>query len=158
MAKLSPTSISDRQLRLMNPVMKLLIRRGVGSLAREMMVINWTGRKSGRVLSTPVSRFDGDAGLVYTTTTSGFRHNFVDGWPAQLQLGRDLVSVNGLLVADPDAVASRMISVLDELGPKRGARNLGINMADRPSMGELTAFVADTGWSVIDFTPLAQGT
>ena len=153
MAELSPTAMSDRQLRLMNPVMRQLIKRGVGSLSREMMVVNWNGRKSGQSLWTPVSRFDGKGGSVYTTTPSGWRHNFADPWPAQLQLGRDLTPVTGVLVSDPGAVADRMLGVIDELGMKRGPRNLGIEMSDRPSREELVDFCGETGWSVIDFSP-----
>ncbi len=153
MAEISATHLSDRLLRLMNPVMRVLIRTGVGSLSREMMVINWTGRRSGRSLRTPVSRFDGTDGLVFTTTPSGFRHNFSEGWPAQLQLGRQLVAVEGHMISDPGAVADRMFAILDDIGLKRGARNLGINMSARPEQQELVDFVAETGWSIIDFRP-----
>lgn len=147
--------MSPRLLQALNPVMRTLIKRGIGSMSREMMVINWTGRKSGRSLRTPVSRFGGDDGLVFTTTPSGFRHNFADGWPAELQLGRELVAVHGQMVADPEAVTDRMFGVLDDLGLKRGTRNLGINMSERPGRQELIDFVAETGWSIIDFTPEA---
>lgn len=148
--------MSDLHLRILNPVMRTLIRRGIGSMAREMMVIHWIGKKSGRPLSTPVSRFDAEGDFVFTTTPSGFRHNFASGWPAQLQLGRRLVPVTGQMVSDPEEVALRMLTVLDTHGLKRGQRNLGINMTDRPDQQELTEFVAETGWSILDFTPTEE--
>jgi hypothetical protein len=152
MANLRPSDISDLQIRLLNPVVRQLVRRGVGSAARDMMVVHWEGRKSGKAFSTPVSRFAGEGEAVFMTTTASYKHNFVDGWPAMLQLGKQRHEAVGLLVSEPGAVAARLESVLEDLGPKRGQRNLGLQFDTQPTTAEFVALVEDTGWAVIDFT------
>ncbi len=154
MTNLRPSDISDLQVRLLNPVVRQLVKRGIGSVSREMMVVQWTGRKSGKVFSTPVSRFAGKDGGVFMTTTASYKHNFADGWPAVLQLGKERRDAVGHLVSNPPDVATRLASVLDQLGAKRGQRNLGLQFDTRPTATEFVDFVEDTGWAVIDFTIL----
>lgn len=152
MANLRPSDISDLQIRLLNPIVRQLVQRGIGSAARDMMVVHWKGRKSGKAFSTPVSRFAGQGEAVFMTTTASYKHNFEDGWPAILQLGKQRHEAVGLLVSDPGAVAARLESVIEALGAKRGQRNLGLQFDTPPTTAELVAFVEDTGWVVIDFT------
>lgn len=54
----------DAVLRLMNPVVRRLLRTPLlGSMRKELMVVSFSGRKTGRRYSVPVSAHRIDDGL-----------------------------------------------------------------------------------------------
>ena len=72
----------ERLLRAVNPAVRFLLGTPLGgSLRRQMMVLNFTGRKSGRRYSIPVSAHRIDNNL-YALASAGWKANFRDGMAA----------------------------------------------------------------------------
>lgn len=72
------------------------------------LVLQWTGRKSGRTFATPVSYVRGDDGSLLITSDSPWVHNFTDGAPVTVWLKGRRVAARAELVADPDAAADAL--------------------------------------------------
>ena len=71
-------------LRLINPLLGFLLRTPLAGPARkQLMVLSFTGRKTGRPYSIPVSAhvIDGD---LYALAGAAWKQNFRDGAPAQV--------------------------------------------------------------------------
>ena len=153
MATVERANHNPRVMSVVNPLMKFLVGRGWGSMADQLMVLHWTGKKSGNTYSTPVSRFELDDKL-FTQTKAGFKSNFVGGGPAELEFGGKRGAYIGTAIDDTEVVGQRMRSVLDSLGVKKGARALGLKIEGDPTTAELAAFASEDGAVVIDFEPI----
>ncbi len=71
-------------LRAVNPAVQFLLGTPLGGgLRRQMMVFNFTGRKSGRQYSVPVSAHQLDNAL-YALASAGWTANFRDGASAEV--------------------------------------------------------------------------
>ncbi|MEL6984329.1 MAG: hypothetical protein AAFO29_18020 [Actinomycetota bacterium] len=152
MATIVRSTPSPFVMAIVNPVVEFLVRRGRGPIAKRLMVLHWTGRKTGTAYSTPVSRHEFD-GRLFTKTRAGYKYNFVGGGPAELIVDGERRPVVGTTIDDPEIVGRRMRAVLDELGTKQGARALSLKIEGDPKADELARFAADDGLVVLDFTP-----
>jgi deazaflavin-dependent oxidoreductase (nitroreductase family) len=73
------------------------------------IVLQWTGRKSGRTFATPVSYVQGeDADNLLITSDSPWVHNFADGAPVTVWLKGKRRQAQAELVADEDAAAQAL--------------------------------------------------
>ena len=153
MATISRSTPNPRLMKAINGPVAFLIERGLGPVAAQLMVLHWTGRKSGRAFSTPVSRMELD-GQLFTKTRAGYKHNFVGGGPAELVIDGERRPYTGTVIDSPDVVGQRLRAVLDAKGLKRGARSLGLTIEGDPTAAELAAFVEDDGSVIIDFEPV----
>lgn len=71
-------------LRLVNPILRSLLHTPLaGPLRTQLMVVSFTGRKTGRHFSIPLSAHVIDNDL-YALTEAGWKHNFSDGAAAQV--------------------------------------------------------------------------
>jgi hypothetical protein len=150
MASVSRTNHNPTVMKMINPFVKFLVRRGWGSIANDVMVLHWNGRKSGNSYSTPVSRFEIN-GQLFTQTKAPYKSNFAGGGPAELVTPSKRASYTATLVADAAAVGQRMHTVLNSQGIKKGSRALGLKIRGEPSVAELAEFVAADGAAIIDF-------
>ena len=104
----NPISIShppDAFLRVVNPIMKLLLRTPFAGAARnQLMVVNFTGRKSGRAYSIPLSAHLIDGNL-YAMAAATWKNNFRDGAPAQVLHNGKTTTMRGELITDKALVA-----------------------------------------------------
>ena len=84
-------SLLGAVLKVWNPVMKAILRSPFHwPLSRWFAVVSWTGRKTGRHYSTPVS-YVLDGSTVWVTTGDRWWHNVRDGGMLGIQLrGRRL--------------------------------------------------------------------
>ncbi|MEM9656575.1 MAG: hypothetical protein AAGA65_31160 [Actinomycetota bacterium] len=114
------------------------------------MVLHWKGRKTGQAYSTPVSRREQD-GKLFAMTRAGFKHNFVGGAPAELVVDGKRSPYLATAIDDPDVIGRRMRAVLDDLGPKQGARALALTIEGDPTEAELAAYAAAQGYMLLDF-------
>lgn len=70
--------------RLLNPVMKSVLRSPLHAMVSDqIMILSFTGRKTGQTYSTPVSYFK-DNKTVYCFTHAGWLKNLVGGAKVQL--------------------------------------------------------------------------
>lgn len=84
---------------------KLLQSRFHGLASKGLMVISWSGRKTGKRFSTPVGyQLDGEAVVVLISKPAekGWWKNFRSPWPAELTLKGEELTMMGTVVS-PDS-------------------------------------------------------
>jgi hypothetical protein len=142
-------------LRAVNPLLGLLLRTPLAGSARDqMMVVNVTGRKSGRRYSIPVSAHTIDNTL-YALTSAPWKNNFHDGATAEVLRGGKTTTMHGVLITDPATVAALSHRCAESYGTKRAQRMMGLKFRDNriPTLQEFTEAAAREHMSAIKFTP-----
>ena len=141
-------------MRLINPLTKRFLRRG-GKISERLVILHFTGRKSGREYSTPVGYRTID-GRIALLTNSGWRHNFRGGADVQVTLKGDTIDARARLLSSPAAVAEIYDRLIGELGWQKAGRELGIriNADRRPTLGELEEMIQKSGLSIVWIDPV----
>jgi hypothetical protein len=142
-------------LRAVNPAVKFLLGTPLGgSLRRQMMVLNFTGRKSGRQYSVPVSAHQLD-NVLYALASAGWTANFRDGANAEVRWDGKTTTMRGELIRDPATVAALGHRVAESYGPKKAQRMMGLKFRDNrvPSLEEFTEAAQRDGMRAVKFTP-----
>jgi hypothetical protein len=142
-------------LRAINPVLRVALRTPVlGSALKDFMVVNFTGRKSGRRFSVPVSahHLDGD---LYVILEAGWKHNFAGGAPADVLHAGKTIPMQGQLITDPATVADTARRVATAYGPKRAQHAMGLKFPTDtvPSLAEFTEAAKRLHMAMIRLTP-----
>lgn len=144
--KPSPTPSGARppmprlMFKLVNPLMKLALRSPLHArMSGRLMVLSFTGRKSGKRVSTPVGYVrDGEKILVFTH--SAWRHNFVQPAPVTMRIQGKDVTGTALLVQDParmkDIIQKMMRANGEEMGRRMG---LWVENIDTLPAGQVAA-------------------
>jgi hypothetical protein len=120
----------ERLLRAVNPLMRSLLRTPLaGPLRTQMMVVSFTGRKSGRRYSFPLSahQIDGD---LYAITSARWKHNFRDGADAEVVHNGKATAMRGELISDPAVVADLCRRAAESYGAKRAQLMMGLKFRD----------------------------
>lgn len=119
-------------VRLGNPVLGWLLsgRRRSTKVGQALLLLHVTGRRTGRVYSTPVGYHRRPDGRLLVLTSSTWRVNLRGGpTPVQLTLHGRTVSATALLEEDPVAVAEVYHRLIAEMGgPEKAGRRLGIRI------------------------------
>jgi hypothetical protein len=140
-------------LNVINPTLRFALRTPLGSALKQFMVVNFTGRKTGRRFSVPVSahHLDGD---LYVILEAKWKHNFRDGAPAEVTHGGRTTTMHGQLINDPEAVADIVHRVASSYGAKKAQQVMGMKFRDNtiPSKDEFVA-AAKQGINAIRLTP-----
>lgn len=129
-------------LRVLNPTLKFLMRTPLGGPLRQgLIVLRFTGRKSGKRYEVVITPHRLDDHLVVLTDAR---------WSLNFRGGRDLdwdyqgrtMSGRGVLVEEPRAVGEIYHRVIAELGPKMASRRtpLKVNVSRVPTVDELAEF------------------
>jgi hypothetical protein len=142
-------------LRLVNPIMRSLLRTPVAGGARDqMMVVSFTGRKSGRRYSIPLSAHRIDNSL-YALTSAPWKLNFRDGANAEVLLSGKTTAMRGELIQDPAVVADLAHRCAESYGAKRAQRSMGLNFRDQrvPTLEEFTEAAEREHMAAIRLTP-----
>ena len=88
-------------LRIWNPAMRVILESPLHwPLSRWFAVLSWTGRKSGRRYSTPVSYLR-EGSTVWLTTGDRWWHNLVDGAAVRLRLCGRWRDATGTAITEP---------------------------------------------------------
>lgn len=112
-------------MRVMSPLMRRLRTSPLASrLPPALMVLEFTGRRSGRRFAVPVGVHEVQDGSV-VFTEAGWRRNFAGGHEVTVHRGGKRRHGRGVLVEDPVAVATALGAALE----RSGARNLAIRTA-----------------------------
>lgn len=127
-------------LRLVNPVFKALLHTPLrGPMGKQLMVLSFTGRKTGRRYSIPVSahHIDGD---LYAISGAPWKNNFRGGATAEVLHDGKTATLRGELIDDPATVADLAYRASQAYGAKRAQRALGVKFRDGqvPSAAEFT--------------------
>jgi hypothetical protein len=142
-------------LRAVNPAVGLLLRTPLaGPMREQMMVVNVTGRKSGRRYSIPLSAHQID-GALYALSSAPWKHNFRDGATAEVLHRGKTTTMRGELITDPAVVADLSVRCAAAYGPKRAQRMMGLKFReDRiPSVEEFTEMAAREHMAAVRLTP-----
>ena len=142
-------------LRAVNPLLRLLLRTPVlGSAGKSMMVLSFTGRKSGRRYSVPVSAHRIDNNL-YALAGAPWRLNFRGGAPAGVLHAGKTTTMHSELIEDPPAVAALYRRSAEQYGVKTAQRMMGLKFRDQrlPTVEEFTEAANANHLGAIRFTP-----
>ena len=141
-------------LRVVNPILKSLLRTPVMGAARnELMVLSFTGRKTGRRYSIPVTahRLDND---LYALTAVGWKRNFRGGATADVLLDGKSTTMTGELIEDRPVVADLYRRCAESYGAKTAQRMMGLKFRnDRiPTLEEFTEAAEREGLAAVRLT------
>ncbi len=142
-------------LRAVNPAVKLLLGTPLaGGIRRQMMVLNFKGRKSGRRFSVPVSAHRLD-GTLYALASAGWTANFRDGANAEVLWDGKTTTMRGELIRDPATVADLSHRAAESYGAKKAQRMMGLKFRDNrvPTLAEFTEAAQREGMRAVKFTP-----
>jgi hypothetical protein len=142
-------------LRAVNPAVKFLLGTPLGGgIRKQMMVLNFTGRKSGRRYSVPVSAHRLDNAL-YALASAGWTANFRDGANAEVLWDGKRTTMRGELIRDPATVADLSHRAAESYGAKKAQRMMGLKFRDDrvPSIEEFTEAAQREGMRAVKLTP-----
>jgi len=134
-------------VRVMNPIMRVVLRTQLGRLVRPFALLEFTGRRSGRRFLVPVGWHEIDSRHV-AITPAPWRVNFRDGIPVTVWFRAQRQDLIGVLDDDTGQVAVALQSLADRRG---SLRPVGV---DIPAGHRVTAAdVAAVDRAVIRFEP-----
>ena len=142
-------------LRAVNPILGFLLRTPLmGAMREEMMVVNVTGRKSGRRYSIPLSAHRID-NTFYALTSAPWKNNFRDGATAEVLHGGKTTAMRGELITDRAVVADLAHRCAESYGAKKAQRMMGLKFRDQqvPTLEEFTEAAGREHLAAIKLTP-----
>lgn len=109
--------LQARLMRVINVPMRVVLARPIATpLTRRLMLITYTGRRSGKTYRQPLSYVEHD-GTLLTPGGGKWKLNLPAGAPVRMRLrGRDVVA-RPEFVADPDEV-ERLLAVMTAANPR----------------------------------------
>jgi len=142
-------------LRVVNPMLSFLLRTPLAGPARkQLMVLSFTGRKTARPYSIPLS-----AHLIgndlYALTGAPWKQNFRDGAPAQVLYDGKTTARRGELIRDRDAVSDLFLRCTQSYGVQRAQRMMGLKFRDGqiPTLDEFAEAVDRLHLGAVRLTP-----
>jgi hypothetical protein len=154
----NPITVShppEAMLRIVNPLMKFVLRTPFAGPARDqLMVVKFTGRKSGRPYSIVVSAHVID-NVLYAMTPAPWKNNFRDGATAQVLHDGKTATMHGELIADKALIADLCSRCAQSYGVKRAERTMGLGFRDHqmPTRDQWVEAVDQLKLRMIRFTP-----
>ena len=145
----------EAMLRVVNPILGLLLRTPImGGARNQLMVVSFTGRKSGRRYSIPVTAHHIDNDL-YALTGASWKRNFRGGATAEVLLNGKSTAMRGELIEDISVVADLFRRCAESYGPKRAQRMMGVKFRDDriPTLEEFTEAAERNGFTAVRLTP-----
>jgi hypothetical protein len=147
----------DAMLRLVNPVLKFLLRTPLAGPARkQLMVLSFKGRKTGNPYSVPVSAHRINNQL-YALAGATWTRNFRGGAAAEILLDGKTTKMRGELIEDPAAVAELSHRAAESYGVKKAQRLMGLAFRDQriPTVEEFKEAAQRERLGAIRLTPSA---
>ena len=141
-------------LRVANPILRSLLRTPLmGGARNQLMVLSFTGRKSGRHYSIPVSAHRIDNTL-YALTAAPWKANFRNGASAEVLLNGKSTTMRGELIQDRQVVADLYRRCAESYGAKVAQRMMGLKFRDDriPTVEEFTEAAERDGLAAVRLT------
>lgn len=136
-------------IRILNPVMRAVLRTPLGRLVRPFALLEFNGRRSGRRYRVPVGWHEID-GLTVVFTPAGWRQNFADRAEVTVRYRGRTRQMTGTLVMDPTQVADTLQSMF---AGGASPRSVGLDVPEGHAM--TTSDVAAVDRAMITFGPQA---
>jgi hypothetical protein len=142
-------------LRVVNPMLRFLLRTPLAGPARkQLMVLSFTGRKTGRSFSIPLSAhvIGGD---LYALTGAGWKQNFRDGAPVEVVYDGKTTAMRGELIRDRAVVSDLLLRCAESYGVRRAQRMIGLQFRDPriPTREEFAEAVDRLHLAAVRLTP-----
>ena len=114
---------------LVNPLLKLMLTSPLhGGMSRRLMVISFTGRKTGKRYATPVGYVQRE-NEIFVFTHSAWWNNFQKPAPVQMRIRGINIQGTARLVTDPARI-KQMIQTLTAANGEEMARRMGFWVED----------------------------
>ena len=142
-------------MRVVNRLVRVLLGTPLaGSLGKQLMVLKFRGRKSGRSYSIPVSAHRLD-GALYALIAAPWKRNFRGGRDTAVLVDGATTAMRGELIEERAAVAELCLRCASAYGVKRAQRMMGLTFRDAriPTLAEFSAAVDEYGLAAIRFVP-----
>jgi hypothetical protein len=142
-------------IRIVNPMLGFLLRTPLAGPARkQLMVLSFTGRKTGRPYSIPVSAHVIDNDL-YALTDAPWKQNFRGGADAQVVYDGKTTAMHGELIRDRGVVSDLFMRCAQSYGVQRAQRMMGLKFRDRrvPTLDEFAEAVDRMHLVAVQLTP-----
>jgi hypothetical protein len=142
-------------LRVVNPILGFLLRTPLAGPARkQLMVLSFTGRKTGRPYSIPVSAHLIDHDL-YALTGAPWKQNFRGGAPARVVYDGKTSDMRGELLRDRTVVSDLFHRCAESYGVQRAQRTMGLKFRDQrvPTLDEFAEAVDRLHLAAVRLTP-----
>ena len=130
-------------LRIVNPMLRSLLRTPLaGSARKQLMVLSFTGRKTGRPYSIPLSAHVIDNDL-YALTGASWKQNFRGGAAAEVVYDGKTTAMRGELIRDRAIVSDLYLRCAQAYGVRRAQRMTGLKFRDQriPTLDEFAEAV-----------------
>jgi hypothetical protein len=142
-------------LRLVNPILSFLLRTPLAGPARkQLMVLSFSGRKTGRPYSIPLSAHVIDNDL-YALSGAAWKQNFQGGAPAEVVYDGKTTAMHGELIRDRATVSDLYLKCVQSYGLQRAQRMIGLKFRDQkiPTLEEFTEAVGRLHLAAVRLTP-----
>jgi hypothetical protein len=142
-------------LRLVNPALRFLLGTPLAGPARkQLMVLSFTGRKTGRPYSIPLSAHLIDHDL-YALTGAPWKQNFRDGAPAEVVYDGKTTAMRGELIRDRAVVSDLFQRCAESYGVQRAQRMMGLKFREQriPTRDEFGEAVDRLHLAAVRLTP-----
>ncbi|QLL08271.1 hypothetical protein [Mycobacterium vicinigordonae] len=146
-------------LRAVNPVLGFLLGTPLaGPLRKQLMVLRFSGRKSGKQFSIPVSAHvinDGHSADLYALAGAHWKYNFSGGGPAQVVYDGQTRPMRGEIVEDRAKTHELYLRCAQSYGAKKAQRLMGLKFRDNhiPTLQEFAEAIERLKLVAIKFTP-----
>ena len=118
-------------MRIVNPLLRFLLRTPLAGAARkQLMVLSFTGRKTGRAYSIPLSAHVIDDQL-YALTGASWKQNFRGGADAQVVYDGKTTAMHGELLRDRETVSDLYQRCAESYGVQRAQRMIGLKYREQ---------------------------
>lgn len=124
--------------KVMNPIVKGVLASPLhGLLDKALMLITFTGRKSGKSYTIPVGYHPQPDGTIYVFSSHDWWKNLRGGKPVTLRLRGKEVPAFAEPITDKDVILSQVEAFIAEHGIENG-RRIGVHIAtENPTAAEL---------------------
>lgn len=130
---------------LINPLMSLILRSPLhGLVSGRLMLLTFTGRKSGRQFTTPVGYIREDATTLYVLTESPWWKNMRDGAPVSVHLQGRKRPGRAAASDDPKQAAHAVKLMVKQNGPDFARQRFGVAVSPDDSVEAIADSVQGT--------------
>ena len=125
-----------------------------GSARKQLMVLSFTGRKTGRPYSIPLSAHVIDNDL-YALTGASWKQNFRGGAAAEVVYDGKTTAMRGELIRDRATVSDLYLRCAQSYGVQRAQRMIGLKFRDQriPTLAEFAEAVDRMHLAAVRLTP-----
>jgi deazaflavin-dependent oxidoreductase (nitroreductase family) len=142
-----------RIFRILNPLMRLLLHLPLRPMQERLLLLTFTGRKSGRTQTIPLSYVEDTDGSLLIPGGGAWKWNLAGGRPVQIRLRGRARRAQAELIRDP-AEIERLLPTMVAANP-RAEQFIGVPISpDGPVDGDRLTQVLSDGFLLVRLRPV----